>query len=184
MRPLKSSFPKLPFRDGLCGWCLLVGGCQLFRAWVLIKGIKERQGAILRDSLLGGWVFIFSDFHWRGAGRNFVAKTWCETPSFHPQTVPYFIYLFIYLCFQSYVTLSFHSSIIYADFWFKIILIGICSCLSAFYHTLMWMLWFKFLLPGLFFSLCVKLIIIHYHTPKQRDIIFKPRMKLNHNMHS
>ena len=59
MCPLKSSFLKLPFRGGLCGWCLLVGGCQLFRAWVLIKGIKERQGAILRDSLLGGWVFIF-----------------------------------------------------------------------------------------------------------------------------
>ena len=136
MRPLKSSFPKLPFRDGLCGWCLLVGGCQLFRAWVLIKGIKERQGAILRDSLLGGWVFIFSDFHWRreGGGTEFCCKNMMPNPQLPSPNSPLF-YLFIYLCFQSYVTLSFHSSIIYADFWFKIILIGICSCLFACVQT-------------------------------------------------
>ena len=102
MRPLKSSFPKLPFRDGLCGWCLLVGGCQLFRAWVLIKGIKERKKdkepysgtPSLVDGCLFFQIFIGGG---RGAGRNFVAKTWCQTPSFHPQTVPYFIYLFIYV---------------------------------------------------------------------------------------
>ena len=113
-----------------------------------------------------------------GGRGNFVAKHDAKPPASTPKQS------LIFYFFQSYVTLSFHSSTICADFWLKIILIGICSCLSAFYHTLMWMLWFKFLLPGLFFSLCVKLIIIHYHTPKQRDIIFKPRMKLNHNMHS
>ena len=98
MRPLKSSFPKLPFRDGLCGWCLLVGGCQLFRAWVLIKGIKERQGAILRDSLLGGWVFIFSDFHWRreGGGTEFCCKNMMRNPQLPSPNSPLF-YLFIYL---------------------------------------------------------------------------------------
>ena len=115
---------------------------------------------------------------WGGGRGNFVAKHDAKPPASTPKQS------LIFYFFQSYVTLSFHSSTICADFWLKIILIGICSCLSAFYHTLMWMLWFKFLLPGLFFSLCVKLIIIHYHTPKQRDIIFKPRMKLNHNMHS
>ena len=35
--------------------------------------------------------------------------------------------------------------------------------------------WFKF------YFLCFKLIIIHYHTPKQREIKFEPRIKLNHN---
>ena len=29
---------------------------------------------------------------------------------------------------------------------------------------------------------CFKLIIIHYHTRKQREIKFEPRMKLNHNI--
>ena len=94
MRPLKSSFPKLPFRDGLCGWCLLVGGCQLFRAWVLIKGIKERQGTILRDSLLGGWVFIFIGGG-RGAGWNFVAKNMMPNPQLPPPNSPLF-YLFFF----------------------------------------------------------------------------------------
>ena len=35
------------------------------------------------------------------------------------------------------------------------------------------MLWFNFIL-GLNF------ISIHYHTPKQREIKFEPRIKLNH----
>ena len=30
------------------------------------------------------------------------------------------------------------------------------------------------------FSFCFKLITIHYHTPKQREIKFTPRIKLNH----
>ena len=30
--------------------------------------------------------------------------------------------------------------------------------------------------------ICFKLIIIHYHTQKQRKIKFKQRMKLNHNI--
>ena len=34
-----------------------------------------------------------------------------------------------------------------------------------------------------FISLCFKLIIIRYHTQKQREIKHKPRIKLNHNMY-
>ena len=34
-----------------------------------------------------------------------------------------------------------------------------------------------------FIPLCCKLIIIHYYTPKQREIKFKPRIKLNHNIY-
>ena len=35
-------------------------------------------------------------------------------------------------------------------------------------------------IPGLnLVSLCFKLIVIHYHTPKQREIKFKPGIKLN-----
>ena len=47
---------------------------------------------------------------------------------------------------------------------------------------LLWMLWFNFMLGLNFIFLCFKLIIIHYHTPKQREIKFKPRIKLNHNI--
>ena len=47
----------------------------------------------------------------------------------------------------------------------------------------MYMLWFKFILGLNFISLCFKLIIIHYHTPKQREMKFKPRIKLNHNIY-
>ena len=46
------------------------------------------------------------------------------------------------------------------------------------------MLWFNFILGLTFISLCFKLIIIHYHTPKQREIKFKPRIKLNHNTYT
>ena len=45
------------------------------------------------------------------------------------------------------------------------------------------MLWFNFILGLNFISLCFKLIIIYYHTPKQREIKFKPRIKLNHNIY-
>ena len=45
------------------------------------------------------------------------------------------------------------------------------------------MLWFNFILGLIFISHCFKLIIMHYHTPKQREIKFKPRIKLNHNMY-
>ena len=44
------------------------------------------------------------------------------------------------------------------------------------------MLWFNFILGLNFTSLCFKLIIIYYHAPKQREIKFKPRIKLNHNI--
>ena len=45
------------------------------------------------------------------------------------------------------------------------------------------MLWFNFI-PGLnFISHCFGVIIIHYLTPKQREIKFKPGMKLNHSIY-
>ena len=40
---------------------------------------------------------------------------------------------------------------------------------------------FNFILGLNFISLCFKLIMIHYHTQKQREINFKPRKNLNHN---
>ena len=46
------------------------------------------------------------------------------------------------------------------------------------------MLWFNFVLGLNFIFLCFKLIIIHYHTQKQKKIEFKRRTKLNHNMYS
>ena len=45
------------------------------------------------------------------------------------------------------------------------------------------MLWFNFFLGLNFIFLCFKLIVIHYHTQKQRKIKFKPRKKLNHNIY-
>ena len=48
----------------------------------------------------------------------------------------------------------------------------------------MYMLWFNLILGLNFISLCFKLIIIHYHTQKQREIKFKPRIKLNHNIYT
>ena len=47
----------------------------------------------------------------------------------------------------------------------------------------MYMLWFNFILGLNFIFLCFKLIIIHYHSQKQRQIKFKPRIKLNHNIY-
>ena len=46
------------------------------------------------------------------------------------------------------------------------------------------MLWFNFILSLNFIFLCFKLIIIYYHTPKQRKIEFKLRTKLNHNIYT
>jgi len=48
------------------------------------------------------------------------------------------------------------------------------------------MLWFNFILGLNFIFHCFKLIIIHYHTQKpqqQREIKFKTRTKLNHNIY-
>ena len=45
------------------------------------------------------------------------------------------------------------------------------------------MLWFNFILGLNFIFLCFKLIIIHSHILKQREIKFKPRTKLNHNIY-
>ena len=43
-------------------------------------------------------------------------------------------------------------------------------------------MWFTFILGSIFMPPCFKLIIIHYYTPEQAEIKFKPRIKLNHNM--
>ena len=45
------------------------------------------------------------------------------------------------------------------------------------------MFWFNFILGLNFTFFCFKLIVIHYHTQKQKKIAFKPRIKLNHNIH-
>ena len=45
-----------------------------------------------------------------------------------------------------------------------------------------YLLWFSCILSLNFISFYFKLIIIHYHSPKQMEIQFKPRMKLNHNI--
>ena len=46
----------------------------------------------------------------------------------------------------------------------------------------LYMLWFNFILGLNFIFLSFKLIIIYYHTPKQRKLKFKPRIKLNRNI--
>ena len=46
------------------------------------------------------------------------------------------------------------------------------------------MLWFNFILGLNFIFLCFKLIIIHYHTLKQKKIKLTPRIKLNHNIYT
>ena len=48
---------------------------------------------------------------------------------------------------------------------------------------IMYMLWFNFILGLNCIFFCFKLIIIHYHTQKQKKIKFKPRIKLNHNIY-
>ena len=48
---------------------------------------------------------------------------------------------------------------------------------------LVYVLWFNFIFGLKFISLCFQLIIIHYYTLKQREIKFKPRIKLNHNLY-
>ena len=45
-----------------------------------------------------------------------------------------------------------------------------------------YMLWFNFILGLNFNFFCFKLTIIYYHYPKQKEIKFKPRIKLNHNI--
>ena len=46
------------------------------------------------------------------------------------------------------------------------------------------MLWFDFILGLIFISHCLKLIIIHYHTPQKGKIRFRPGKKLNHNSYT
>ena len=46
------------------------------------------------------------------------------------------------------------------------------------------MLWLNFILGLILFSLiCFKLITKYYHTPPQRKIILKSRIKLNYNIY-
>ena len=49
---------------------------------------------------------------------------------------------------------------------------------------MLFILWFNFVLGLNFVFLCFKLIIIHYHNPKQRKIALNPRIILNHNIFS
>ena len=42
------------------------------------------------------------------------------------------------------------------------------------------MLWLNLILGLKFIFLCFNLIIIHYHTPEQGKMKFKPRIKLNY----
>ena len=46
----------------------------------------------------------------------------------------------------------------------------------------MYMLWFNLILGSNFISPCFKRITMHFHTPKQREIKFKRKIKLNHNI--
>ena len=47
-----------------------------------------------------------------------------------------------------------------------------------------YMLWFNFILGSIFNFFCLKLIITHYHTQKQKERRIKPRIKLNHNIYN
>ena len=116
---------------------------------------------------------------WGGGRGNFVAKHDAKPPASTPKQSLIFIFFFfshtlLCLFIQVLYVLIFGSKLYSLAFVhvYQLSIIHLCECCGSNF------------LPGLFFSLCVKLIIIHYHTPKQRDIIFKPRMKLNHNMHS
>ena len=116
---------------------------------------------------------------WGGGGRgNFVAKHDAKPPASTPKQSLIYLFFFSHtlLCLfiQVLYVLIFGSKLYSLAFVhvYQLSIIHLCGCCGSNF------------LPGLFFSLCVELIIIHYHTPKQRDIIFKPRMKLNHNMHS
>ena len=51
----------------------------------------------------------------------------------------------------------------------------VINVMHIFFFYVMHMLWFNFFLGLNVIFLCLKLIIIHYHTPKQRKIKFKPR---------
>ena len=50
--------------------------------------------------------------------------------------------------------------------------------------VLIYYFYFSFVLGLNFIFLCFKLIIIHYHTPKQSITKFKPWIKLNHNTYT
>ena len=54
------------------------------------------------------------------------------------------------------------------------------QCLSPFVY----MLWSNFILGLNYLFFCFKLIIIHYHTQKQKKRKFKPMIKLNYNIYN
>ena len=54
----------------------------------------------------------------------------------------------------------------------------------AYTHINLKMLRFNFTLGLNFIFFCFKLLIVYYHTQKQKKIEFKPRMKLNHNIYT
>ena len=117
------------------------------------------------------------EVRWGWGSGNFVAKHDAKPPASTPkQSLIIFFFSHTLLCLfiQVLYVLIFGSKLYSLAFvhLYQLSIIHLCGCCGSNF------------LPGLFFSLCVKLIIIHYHSPKQRDIIFKPRMKLNHNMHS
>ena len=47
-----------------------------------------------------------------------------------------------------------------------------------------YMLWFSFILGLNLNFFCFEVIIIYYHSPKQKEIKFKPRIELNHNIYN
>ena len=54
----------------------------------------------------------------------------------------------------------------------------------AYTHINLKMLRFNFILGLNFIFSCFKLLIVHYHSQKQKKIEFKSRMKLNHNIYT
>ena len=62
---------------------------------------------------------------------------------------------------------------------------GVYSRVGAYlnkYSTKEYLLWFNFILGSNFIFLCLKLIVLYYHPLNQREIKFKQRIKLNHNI--
>ena len=59
----------------------------------------------------------------------------------------------------------------------------VCLFVLCVFFLNIYMLWFNFIFGLNYISFCFKLIITHYHTPKQREIKFKPRIKLNNNIY-
>ena len=113
-----------------------------------------------------------------GERGNFVAKHDAKPPASTKQSLILFYFFFshtLHCLFTQVLYMPIFGSKLYSLVFvhvYQLSIVHLCGCCGSNF------------IPGLFFRLCVKLMIIHYHTPKQRDIIFKPRLKLNHNMHT